>query len=97
MPLRRCPAAPLKCRSYLLLVMLLCFALISSSSGADPQAKKKVESAADHLKPGDKTYSSDKAPKDLRSMIQDGTITVVFNSDGSEIVKRQARVTLFVP
>ena len=51
-----------------------------------PPTKKTAEPTAAHLKPGDKSYPTDKAPKELRPLIQDGTITLVFNSD-PEFVK----------
>lgn len=75
-------------RSLLLLVLMvsLFFAPIIETSAAFLQAKKKVEPAAGHLKPGDKSYPTDKAPKELRSMIQNGTVTLVFSSD-PEFVK----------
>lgn len=68
-------------RSTLLLMVLVILAPITDLPAYFPQSKTQVESAAGHLKPGDKVHPTDKAPKNLRSMIQDGTVTLVFSSD----------------
>ena len=81
MQLRFCLSSALTRCSVLLLIVSLFFAPTIESSGAFFQTKKKAEPAADQLKPGDKSYPTDKAPKELRSMIQDGAITLVFSSD----------------
>ena len=58
-----------------------------TESNANFQQTKKAESAAKYLKPGDRSYPTDNAPKAMRSLIQDGAITLVFSSD-PEFVKR---------
>lgn len=66
-------------------MVFLFFTGIITPNASFPQVKKAVQ-VADHLKPGDKAYSTDKAPKVLKTLIRDGAITVVFSSD-PEFVK----------
>lgn len=68
------------------LMASVCFSAITESN-AHSQQTKKAESAAKHLKPGDKSYPTDKAPKAMRSMIQDGAINLVFSTE-PDFVKR---------
>ncbi len=86
MPLQfRCATTP-KLRWSSFWMVLLLFAPIMAANDTAAQAKKKSEPTAGHLKPGDKTHPTDKAPKELRSMVQDGTVTLVFSSE-PEFVK----------
>ena len=69
-----------------LMMVMLFLTPIATLNANLLQAKKKADAASGHLKPGDKVSPTDKAPKELRSMIQDGSITLAFNSD-PEFVK----------
>lgn len=64
--------------------LIACVAFVASSVSF--AQVKKADAVAEHLKPGDKAYSTDKAPKPMKALIQSGAITVVFSSD-PEFVK----------